>query len=87
VTTTTGAVVFVFSLLLLIASRRLERSILAKHGLTSHLQYAKYIQDDDMNAGAHEHHMNAAMLKVSRSLFFASHLVSSRGVVAMCACL
>jgi hypothetical protein len=59
-----GAVVFFFSLMLLIASRRLERAILAKHGLRSHLQYAKYIQDDDLNAHTQEHHMDANMLKV-----------------------
>jgi hypothetical protein len=29
---------------MLVASRRLELSILSMHGLTSHLHYAKYIQ-------------------------------------------
>jgi hypothetical protein len=36
--------VFLFVACMLVASRRIELTILSQHGLTSHLHYAKYIQ-------------------------------------------
>lgn len=60
-----------FAVALLVASRRLELTILRQHGLTSHLQYAKYIQDEEANAHLHEeHHMDAHSLKVRIPVHF-----------------
>lgn len=39
-----GAVIFSFAMVMLVASRRLELRVLALHGMSSHLHYAKYIQ-------------------------------------------
>lgn len=41
---TAGIFVFAFGLILLAASRRIELTILAQHGLKSHLHYAKFMQ-------------------------------------------
>jgi hypothetical protein len=65
-----------------VASRRIELAILAQHGLKSHLQYAKYIQDEEEQSHLKAHHMDATSLKVrrlqsvyTRSLCAHSHLV------------
>jgi hypothetical protein len=73
--------------MLLIASRRLERAILAKHGLRSHLQYAKYIQDDDLNAHTQEHHMDANMLKVLSLRCYFSCILLAKADMAEDKCL
>jgi hypothetical protein len=61
-----GACLFVFAAVLLVASRRIELAILAQHGLKSHLQYAKYIQDEEEQSHLKAHHMDATSLKVRR---------------------
>jgi len=62
--TIVGGVIVGFNFLIWVASRRIELKILRRQGLTSHLQYAKYIQTMEIDSiTADGHRMDAERLK------------------------
>jgi hypothetical protein len=60
-----GTIIFAATLLLLVVSRRLELAVIRKYGPTSHVEYAKFIQEDEAKDHAVDQCMDTNDLKVS----------------------